>query len=668
MRSIRIGTIWVMAVLTACLMGDLLLPASPSRPAAWATETEASDQLVSIDFNDVDISVFIRFISELTGKNFVIDQRVKGKVTIISPGQITVDEAYTVFESVLEVHNYSTVRAGEIIKIIPAPDARGKSIETRLMTEAGSSGDKVVTQIIRLRYANPDEIKKLFTPLVSKNSVILSYAPTNTIIVTDVSSNISRLLRILKAIDISGVGREISVIPLQFASADKLVKLLDSMFKNGKKGPKGEAPRDVKMVADKRTNTVVLLASEDETDRMRELIRLLDKKIQRGKEKIHVYYLENATAEDLAEVLQALVKKRTDGNGRTNGKKAPVVSEKVKITADKSTNSLIIMAEKDDYEVLREIIAKLDIPRSMVYIEALIMEVNTGKDFALGTEWSATGEGSYNGKQGVYGGGFSGGAGAESSNKFVLTPSIPNPLNPLESVGVPYPAGFSLGMFGEAIEIGGITFPSLSAVVQAYKKDRDIHILSTPQILTTDNEEAVIVVGKNMPFQTKTSTSDNDTYNSYEYRDVGKTLKITPHISKDRLVRLNISLLVTSLEDKNDDRPTTYKREVATTVIVKDSNTVVIGGLIDSATTETDYTTPCLGDVPIFGWAFKSVSDAKDQTNLYIFLTPRVVQSSMEAEEIYRTKKEHIDKSKEGNVKMYEDGEEDGDGDGENSK
>ncbi|MCP4692331.1 MAG: type II secretion system secretin GspD [Desulfobacterales bacterium] len=644
----------MMTVLAAFALCGVLAPAGSFCTSARATEGEAADDLVSIDFNDVDINVFIRFISELTGRNFIIDQRVKGKVTIISPGRITAAEAYKVFESVLEVHNYSTVRAGEIIKIIPSPDARGKSIETRLMAEAGSSGDKIVTQIIRLRYADPNEIKKLFTPLVSKNSVILSYGPTNTIIVTDVSSNINRLLRILKAIDISGIGREISVIPLQFAGADKLVKLLESMFKNGKNGSKGEADRGVKMVADRRTNTVILLASEDETDRIRELIRLLDKKIQRGKEKFHVYYLENSTAEDLAKVLQDLVKKRSNGNSHVNGKKAPVVSDKVKITADKATNSLIIMAEKDDYEVLEEIIAKLDIPRSMVYIEALIMEVNMNSDFAVGTEWSATGEGSYNGKSGVYGGGYSGGAGQDSANKFTITPSIPNPLDPSQSVGVPYPAGFSLGIFGEAIDIGGIAFPSISAVVQAYKEDKDFHILSTPQILTTDNEEATIVVGKNMPFQTKTSTSENDTYNSFEYRDVGKTLKITPHVSKDRLVRLNLSLMVTSLEDKNDDRPTTYKREVQTTVIVKDSNTVVLGGLIDSATTAADYTTPCLGDVPVFGWAFKSVSDVKEQTNLYIFLTPRVVQSASEADEIFRTKREQIDKIKEGKVRLYE--------------
>ena len=173
------------------------------------------ERFVTIDFNNVDIVVFIKFISELTGTNFVVDQRVKGKVTIISPSKISLAEAYKVFESVLEVHGYTTVKAGEIVKIVPSPDARSKSIETKLREEAGAPDDTVVTQLIPLTYADPVEIKRLFTPLVSRSSVILAYSPTNTLIVTDVYSNILRLMKILKEIDVTGIGQEISVIPLQ---------------------------------------------------------------------------------------------------------------------------------------------------------------------------------------------------------------------------------------------------------------------------------------------------------------------------------------------------------------------------------------------------------------------------------------------------------------------
>ena len=200
---------------------------------------EDAEQFVSIDFNNVDINVFIKFMSELTATNFVVDQRVKGKVTIISPSKISLKEAYKVFESVLEVHGYTTVKAGDIVKIVPSPDARSKNIKTLLREEAVSPEDKVVTQLIPLKYASPVEIKRLFTPMVSKSSVILAYQPTNMMIITDVHSNIRRLLKILRQIDIPGIGQEISVIPIQYADASKMVSLLSTVFKPTRKPTKG---------------------------------------------------------------------------------------------------------------------------------------------------------------------------------------------------------------------------------------------------------------------------------------------------------------------------------------------------------------------------------------------------------------------------------------------
>ena len=602
------------------------------------------ERFVSIDFNDVDINVFIKFISELTGKNFVVDRRVKGKVTIISPTKISVKEAYKVFESVLEVHGYTTVKTGKIIKIIPAPDARSKNIETRFKDEVTSPEDKIVTQIISLTYADSDEIKRLFAPMISKSSVILSYPPTNMLIVTDVYSNIIRLVRILKLIDITGIGREISVMPIEFSDATKLVKILSSVFKTTAKTKKKDPDKVVTFVADERTNTIVLLASENDTVRIKKLVKLLDREVPRGKEKIRVYYLENATAEDLAKVLQELPAKQ----GHIKGKKeAPLISGDVIIKADKATNSLIIMAEKDDYLVLEEIIKKLDIPRAMVYIECLIMEVNVNKEFNLGTEWQAGGKTDYDGrsKTGFFGGGFSGGGENVYDN---VTKMAAGSL----------PSGFSLGVFGEFVQIGDIIFPNLAAVIQAYKKDKDVHILSTPQILTTDNEEATITVGKNIPYITRqdtTSTGADINYSNYEYKDVGITLKITPQISKDRMVRLNISQEVTKLEEISgaEFRPTTLKRTIDTTVIVKDKNTVVIGGLIDDSFSNTEYMVPCLGNIPVLGWAFKSMSKSNDKTNLFIFLTPHVIKNPAEADLVYKKKKDQIDKIKEGSIKMY---------------
>ncbi|UCD89894.1 MAG: type II secretion system protein GspD, partial [Desulfobacterales bacterium] len=429
----------------------LTAPLSHAIEAKAPSQDRASGQFVSIDFNNVDIRVFIKFISELTEKNFVIDQRVKGKVTIISPARISIKEAYKVFESVLEVHGYTAVKTGEVTKIVPAPDARSKSVETRLIEEAASPEDKIVTQLIPLKYASANEIKKLFAPMISKSSIILAYNPTNTLIVTDVYSNIKRLLRILDAIDVTGMGQELSVIPLEYADSTKFVKILSSVFKSQRKPKPGDIGTQTKFVADERTNTIVVLASEIETLRIQRLIQLLDKETPRGKEKIRVYYLEHANAEELAKVLQELPTKQ---GAAPDAKKVPFVSGKVKITSDNATNSLIIMGDTDDYQVLEEIIKKLDVPRAMVYIESLIMEVNVEKDFNLGVEWQAAGKTKIDNKDAAIGGAFK----QESS----LLPTAPVST-------LPFSTGFSLGVFSEAVTIGNITFPNLAAIVNAFQ-------------------------------------------------------------------------------------------------------------------------------------------------------------------------------------------------------
>jgi general secretion pathway protein D len=613
---------------------------SPEDKKAAGAEKN-SDRFISIDFNNVDINVFIKFISELTSKNFVVDQRVRGKVTIISPSRISVKEAYKVFESVLEVHGFTTIQAGEVIKIIPSPDARSKNIETRLREEAASPEDRVVTQLIPLKFAGADEIKKLFAPLVSRNSVILAYPPTNMLIITDVFSNIQRLLRILTAIDVAGMGQELSVIPLEHADASKFIKILDSIFQENRKAKTQGAFLGAKFVADERTNTLIVLASEVETLRIKRLINMLDRETPRGKGKIHVYYLENAKSEELGKVLQEVPAKKGNAPGPA---KAPFISENVKITSDKATNSLIIIADKEDYQVLEDIIKKLDVPRSMVFIESLIMEVNVNKEFNLGVQWQAGGKTEVDNKDAAFGGGFR-----------PETGLVGTPVTTLPSL-----QGFSLGIFSEAITIGGITFPNLFAVVNAFKKDQDVHILSTPQILTTDNEEASITVGRNVPFQTRSAASSEnvvDQFSYYEYKDVGITLKITPQISHERLVRLNISQESTALDQQtttSSDRPTTLKRTIDTTVIVQDGNTVVIGGLIEDSFSDAVFKVPCLGEIPMLGHLFKTTSRGSAKTNLFVFITPRVVKNPAEAKAILDSKKEHIDQIKEGKIKMYE--------------
>lgn len=620
--------------------------AGDTSPAKGAEDAGGGEQrYVSIDFNDVDINVFIKFISELTGKNFIVDQRVKGKITIISPSKISVEEAYRVFESVLEVHGYSTVDAGKATKIIPSPYARTMNIETKLKKERDSPQDKIVTQIIPLKYADPNEVKQLFAPLVSKSSVVLAYEPTNMLIVTDVYSNITRLLRIVDAIDVTGIGKEIAMIPLEYANAEEMVNVVNSIFNTQRKGKRG-SDTNITVVADQRTNILVVQASESDVERIRSLVEMLDQEMPRGKEKIHVYYLENAKAEEMVSVLQELPGQEGDGGAPKGKKVSPIVSEKVKVTADKATNSLIIRADKDDYEILESVIEKLDVVRPMVYIEVLIMEVSKDRSFRLGAEWLAGGEASYRDTEGVYGGGFSGGAaGGDRGYNFTVPRTTSNTAL--------LPPGASLGVFGESIEIGDVAFPSIRAVIQAYHKDRDVHILSTPQVLTTDNETAKITVGKNIPYLTKAASGDTN-YSNYEYKDVGIELEITPQINKDRKIRLEVNQEVTKLETTTDQfQPTTLKRSVETTIEVDDKNTVVIGGLIDESLSSTEYRVPCIGSIPGLGWLFKSMASANDQTNLFVFLTPKVVQKNTEASKIYNNKKEHINELTQDSIKLY---------------
>ena len=608
-------------------------------PVEVPQETEKSNKpetpYVTIDFDNVDIAILIKFISELTGKNFVVDKAVKGKVTIISPQKISVKEAYKVFESVLEVNGYTTVPSGSITKIVPAVSARSKDIQTRLREEAISREDKVVTQLIPLRYADPNELKKLFAPLISKSSVIVSYPPTGMLIITDVLSNIKRLLRIVDAVDVEGIGEEISIIPLEYANASQVSKTLATLFQKTRAPVrKGTQALDsvIKIVPDERTNVLITLASEYETQRIRQLIKLLDKETPRGEGDIRVYYLQNANAEDLAKVLMAIP---SDTKQEAQKGKTPVLSKEIQIVADNATNSLVITAGKADYIVLEDVIKKLDIPRRMVYIEALLMEVSTNKKFQLGVQWQAGDTtGSYDGR-----------------DIATFGASIPpNPITTFQGL----PSGFSLGVLGESITINGIQFPTIAAVINALQTDTDVNILSTPQIMTTDNEEAEIVVADNIPFLTRQDLTSSDiAYSSYEFRDVGVTLNVTPQINQERFVRLKISQEVSQVVDQQEvGLPTTLKRQAKTTVIVKDSHTIVFGGLIDETLSQSKYQVPCLGDIPSLGWLFKSISKSGDRTNLFLFLTPHIVENPMEADKLFEEKKEQIDRIEDSVIKM----------------
>lgn len=637
-------------VIGISLLTGVPAPAQQASTAVPPTTLSANDK-VAIDFNDVDIRLFIKFISEITGRNFVVDQRVKGKITVISPSRISVAEAYQVFVSVLEVHGFTIVDSGEITKIVPMPDARTRNIDTRFSGDKAESNDKVVSRIIPLAYADAGELRKLLTPLVSKSSIIMAYPPTNTLIITDVQSNIKRLLSIIKTIDVAGIGQEISLIPLENADAGEIEAILKTTFASRGKPRRGVDEHQIRIITDERTNTIIVVGSENETKRVRALTLMLDQKIPRSTEKVHVRYLEFAKAENIAKILIDL---QNSGEVKpAKGELPTLVGKDIKITSDSETNSIIVYSQKDDYLAISEIVDKLDIPRPMVYIESLIMEVDAGKQLEIGTDWQAVGKTTIDGKEAAFGGSFQGGDQSSGNLDDFTTDGL-------------LPLGASVGVFTEEITIAGVTFRNLQAVINFFREDKETSIISTPQLLTTDNEEATIVVGKNVPYQTTTSTSNNDTFNSFEYRDVGTTLKITPQISQGNMIRLNINHEISKVESGELlARPTTLKRTIDTTVLVKDKSTIVLGGLIDNQVSVSEWKVPFLGDIPILGYLFKSEGKSTEKTNLYIFLTPKVVKSTQEAEDLYKKKAKHIEQvrkeieGKAESIKLYPEGEDD---------
>lgn len=607
-----------------------------ARPLSEMRTTEHNDESqrsITIDFDNVDILLFIKYISELTGKNFIVDKAVRGNVTIISPTKISEEDAFRVFESVLEVHGFTAVPSGAVIKIIPIATARSQNVET-LTTEqmTNKPEDKVVTQLIPLKYSSPDEIKKKLAPLLSKTSVMIADTQSGMLIVTETLSNIRRLLSIIDAIDIPNKEEQITVIQMKNGSAIAAGKVINSIFLKGtaSKGP-GGGHEVVRIVPYERINALVVMASDADVKRIKKLVELLDTENEKGEGDIHVFYLQNANAKELAKVLNSIPE-----DSLTAAEKSKTgTSKNAKVLADEETNSLIVNASASEYSMIEEVIKKLDIPRRMVFLETLIMEVGTTKDFQVGTQWVAGG--TFSDDTGTIVAGFSGNA-----------DSPYNKISGINSTNPSLSAGASFGILKEGIKIGGITFPDIAAIINAYKNDSDINIISTPQILTTDNKKAEISVGENVPYITSKNTTSGtqQDYTNYEYKDVSTKLTITPHINQSNVLRLEINTEVIKLKDNTASlTPTTLKRTADTTVVLKDGETVVIGGIIGNDQTESEYKVPLLGDVPVLGWLFKTHSANTKQTNMFIFVTPHIIRNPEDMSRITNQKEIESGKS-----------------------
>jgi general secretion pathway protein D len=669
---------------TARLATEGALPTGSAAQASGTNDKPGNVGGILLNFKDVDVVQIINLISDLTGKNFLVDEKVRGKVTVIAPKPVTLEEAYNVFLSILEVQGFTVVSQGPITKIVPSREVKENPLRTEVdgYRQPPNENDEFITQLIPLKHADADEVRGLLTALVSKESSLLAYAPTNTLILTEVAANISRLLRIIRALDIEAPASVLKVVHLQHASADQMAASLQSILEGlaeaggaGGTTPQGRQPvrRPVrapaptvqrasvtpKMIADGRTNSLVVIATPTDMETVEDLITRLDIPTPEGRGQIHVYYLAHAKAEELAQVLtaQATDIARTTAaptpggqEGRpgqppagrqpasTTGGTTPLG---ITITADKPTNSLVITSPPEAYEAIREIIEKLDIRRSQVLVEALFAEVTLSKAQALGVEWRVIDE-----PDGVQVFGSSTGSGDTG-----ILNTLSNPANLLTGT----PTGLIIGALRNEITIGGQDLFNIPAVLRAFQGDTDVNILATPNLMTTDNEEAEIIIGEERPFLRSTIDVPSGTEQSgfassrsFEFRDTGITLRLTPQISQGRTVRLNLFIELTAFQSEAEvGAVTTTKRSAETTVVIDDAQTIVIGGLIREDNNESQTQVPCLGNLPVLGWAFRQESKTKRKNNLLLFITPHIINSPEDVTRITEHKQGQSEKAPE---------------------
>ncbi len=611
------------------------------------------DKKVTFNFVDVELSTVTKFISEITGKNFIFDERVKGSITIIAPSKLSVEDAFNLFTAVLELKGFTVIPSGvDAYKIIPAAEAKQRGLQ--ISTEKLPVNESYIARLISLRYISSDDALKFLQPVVSKDGHISAFGPGNLLLVIDSGLNIEKVISIVEAIDQPSVGEEPEVIFLKYSSADTIVKILNEGITRGKRRvvPGQSAAEESKAVADPRLNAVIIFGDKGIRESLKGLIAILDVPSPEAQGRINVYFLENADATELSKVLEGILKGVQPVRQVASGVPgAPVTPFEavggITITPDKATNSLVIVASLADYQNLLQVIKQLDKRRKQVYVEAMIVEASIDKLRELGTKWRVTAE-----KDGepVAIGGF-GTMDATSLQNVIygltgLTAGgmgnfLDVPLTTVDSDGT--------------ITTTTLTIPGFAVLFSLNEFKGAINVLSTPQILTSDNKEAEIIVGENVPFITQRQgdlSTTTTVLTSVERKDVGITLRITPQITEGDYIKLDIYQEISAVKQESTEilttiGPTTTKRSTKTSVVVKDNQTVVIGGLMEEREEESLAKVPLLGDIPILGWLFKSKTMEKKKTNLLVFLTPHVVKGAEQLLTLTNNKQLEFAKSEE---------------------
>ncbi len=580
----------------------------------------ADEQKYTLNMQDAEIKEVIDLVAKVTGKTFIIDPRVRGKVTVVSDRQMTKKQIYETFLATLEVYGFSAVEAGEVTKIIGQADIKSAGIEVE--TSGGRVGEDIITRVFPIQNASAMELVPILRPMVAKYGHLAGVPSANVLIVADRATNIDRLSEIVHLLDKAG-SEEIEVVNLEYAWVGGMITLLERISPTavaaGNQAARSGSNRTVTLVGDERSNRIIVKGEKEARAQIIELIKKLDTPAQENAS-YKVIFLNNADAKKMAEILKGIA----GATQQQSGQNAPP-SQPISILADEEQNALIVRAEPNELKELESIISQLDIPREQVLIEAAIVEVTGNGSEALGVQWATNPESAGSGVPFITtSSGLAGSAISDvAKNVGTAIGTSGTPLGVLSSV----PPGAFVGIadpFGDKVDFG--------VIIQALQSASNTNFLSTPSVLTLDNSEAFITVGNSVPFKTGGS-GDGENPFTIDRQDVGTTLKVIPHVQQNGTIRLEVDQTVESVEESvtyEVSDVVTKKRQVETEVLISDGETIVLGGLISDQISESESRVPVLGSLPIIGHLFRSKSTSKIKTNLLIILKPTIVKDSMD--------------------------------------
>ncbi|MFZ5595154.1 MAG: type II secretion system secretin GspD [Pseudomonadota bacterium] len=599
------------------------------------THIEARAQSVTLNLKDADIGAVIATVADVTGKNFIVDPRVKAKVTVISARPMSKDEVYQVFLSLLEVNGFAAVPIGKVIKIIPDTNAKQSTAPVTNDNQPGR-GDEYVTRVIHLKNVSAAQLVPVLRPLSPQQAHMVAYPGTNALIIADRAANIERLAKIVEDIDQPGEDAEVEVMALKHAAAAEVTRILMALDQEARKtdpaGAAGVVDRPV-LIADERTNSILMGGGKSGRLRMRALVSHLDTPLETGGN-IRVVYLRYAKAKDLVPVLTGVASQVQDkARGAAGAAPSPAgggpPGSGINIQADESTNALVITAPPDVFRSLQVVISQLDVRRAQVLVEAVIAEVTTSRAAELGVQW-ATFDRTQGTSNPVGLTNFTNGTAGSSIAEIggAIARNVPPALGPGMT--------FGLGKFAS----DGFSF---AALIRALQSDGSSNVLSTPTLVTMDNSDAEIVVGQNVPFITGAfatpvagaGATPVNPFQTIQRQNVGLTLKVKPQINEGNAIKMDIEQKVDSLSTsavRGAADLITNTRSIKTSVMVDDGKVVVLGGLITEDMKENVQKVPLLGDLPLIGNLFRYKRNSKDKTNLMVFLHPVIMRDGELAE------------------------------------